>query len=230
MALRTRAHCRVETFGLADGSDWQAHDLVVSGTSTSFRVRRGGVPAGSFEVPLLGAYNVRNALAAIAVGAAVGLSTDTMTTSLRRFKGVRRRLQHRGTARGVAVYDDFAHHPTAIGETLAGVRSAARSGGSGRSSSRVRPPPAGVSSRRTLQGPCHGQIASSSRLCSDRRCRMPNACRPINSSQTSRPRASTRAISPAPMTSSAPCREKPGTATWSSSCRTAGSTTFIASC
>ena len=124
MALRTRAHCRVETFGLADGSDWQAHDLVVSGTSTSFRVRRGGVAAGSFEVPLLGAYNVRNALAAIAVGAAVGLSTDTMTTSLRRFKGVRRRLQHRGTARGVAVYDDFAHHPTAIGETLAGVRSA----------------------------------------------------------------------------------------------------------
>ena len=124
MALRTRAHCRVETFGLADGSDWQAHDLVVSGTSTSFRVRRGGVPVGSFEVPLLGAYNVRNALAAIAVGAAVGLSTDTMTTSLRRFKGVRRRLQHRGTARGVAVYDDFAHHPTAIGETLAGVRSA----------------------------------------------------------------------------------------------------------
>ena len=75
-------------------------------------------------MPLLGAYNVRNALAAIAVGAAVGLSTDTMTTSLRRFKGVRRRLQHRGTARGVAVYDDFAHHPTAIGETLAGVRSA----------------------------------------------------------------------------------------------------------
>jgi UDP-N-acetylmuramate: L-alanyl-gamma-D-glutamyl-meso-diaminopimelate ligase len=124
MALRTRAHCRVETFGLADGSDWQAHDLVVSGTSTSFWVRQGGVPAGSFEVPLLGAYNVRNALAAIAVGAAVGLSTDTMTTSLRRFKGVRRRLQHRGTARGVAVYDDFAHHPTAIGETLAGVRSA----------------------------------------------------------------------------------------------------------
>ena len=124
MALRTRAHCRVETFGVAAGSDWQAHNLVVGGTSTSFQVRRGGVPAGNFEVPLLGAYNVRNALAAIAVGAAVGLNTDTMATSLRRFEGVRRRLQHRGTARGVAIYDDFAHHPTAIGETLAGVRSA----------------------------------------------------------------------------------------------------------
>ncbi len=91
---------------------------------TTFSLRKGGSPAGAFELPLLGAYNVRNALAAIAVGAAVGLSTDTMAASLRRFKGVRRRMQHRGTVRGVAVYDDFAHHPTAIGETLAGVRSA----------------------------------------------------------------------------------------------------------
>ena len=124
MALRSRAHCRVETFGLAAGSDWQAHDLDVRDVATRFSVRRGGVPAGSFEVPLLGAYNVRNALAAIAIGAAVGLSTHTMAASLRRFKGVRRRMQHRGTVRGVAVYDDFAHHPTAIAETLAGVRAA----------------------------------------------------------------------------------------------------------
>jgi UDP-N-acetylmuramate: L-alanyl-gamma-D-glutamyl-meso-diaminopimelate ligase len=124
MTLRSRAHCRVETFGLAAGSDWQAHDLDVADMVTRFSVRRGGVPAGSFEVPLLGAYNVRNALAAIAVGAAVGLSTDTMAASLKRFKGVRRRMQHRGTVRGVAVYDDFAHHPTAIAETLAGVRAA----------------------------------------------------------------------------------------------------------
>jgi len=124
MALRSRAHCRVETFGLAAGSDWQAHDLDVRDVATRFSVRRGGVPAGSFEVPLLGAYNVRNALAAIAIGAAVGLSTHTMAASLRRFKGVRRRMQHRGTVGGVAVYDDFAHHPTAIAETLAGVRAA----------------------------------------------------------------------------------------------------------
>jgi UDP-N-acetylmuramate: L-alanyl-gamma-D-glutamyl-meso-diaminopimelate ligase len=124
MALRTRAHCRVETFGLSDGADWQAHDLRVGVASTTFSVRRAGSPTGTFEVPLLGAYNVRNALAALAVGAAVGLSLDTMAEGLRHFKGVRRRLQHRGTIRGVAVYDDFAHHPTAIAETLAGVRSA----------------------------------------------------------------------------------------------------------
>jgi UDP-N-acetylmuramate: L-alanyl-gamma-D-glutamyl-meso-diaminopimelate ligase len=124
LALKKGAHCRVETFGLSDGADWQAGDMRVTESSTTFTVRRGGTPIGIFELPLLGAYNVRNALAALAVGAAVGLNTDTMREGLRRFKGVRRRLEHRGTENGVMVYDDFAHHPTAIGETLAGVRSA----------------------------------------------------------------------------------------------------------
>jgi UDP-N-acetylmuramate: L-alanyl-gamma-D-glutamyl-meso-diaminopimelate ligase len=123
-ALAAIARCRVETFGLSDGADWQAHALRVDGSSTAFSLRRKGEPAGTFEVPLLGAYNVRNALAAIAVGSAVGLNLNTMAAGLRAFKGVRRRLQLRGTAGGVSVYDDFAHHPTAIGETLAGVRSA----------------------------------------------------------------------------------------------------------
>jgi UDP-N-acetylmuramate: L-alanyl-gamma-D-glutamyl-meso-diaminopimelate ligase len=122
--LRHKAHCRVETFGLANDADWQAYDLQVASTSTTFRVRRGGTSLGQFELPLLGAYNVRNALAALAVGAAVGLDLEALATSLRRFKGVRRRLELRGTVRGVSVYDDFAHHPTAIAETLAGVRSA----------------------------------------------------------------------------------------------------------
>jgi UDP-N-acetylmuramate: L-alanyl-gamma-D-glutamyl-meso-diaminopimelate ligase len=130
LALREGARCRVETFGLSGGADWQAYDIAVAPTSrtlvptTTFGVRRGGSPVGTFELPLLGAYNVRNALAALAVGAAVGLSPDTMIDALRSFKGVRRRLQHRGTVAGVAVYDDFAHHPTAIAETLDGIRSA----------------------------------------------------------------------------------------------------------
>ena len=105
LALRAKAHSRVETFGLAEDADWHAYDLEVAGASTRFKVRRAGSSAGAFELPLLGAYNVRNALAAIAVGAAIGLSTDTMAASLRRFKGVRRRLELRGTVRGVAVYD-----------------------------------------------------------------------------------------------------------------------------
>jgi UDP-N-acetylmuramate: L-alanyl-gamma-D-glutamyl-meso-diaminopimelate ligase len=123
-ALRAVARCPVETFGLSDGAGWQAHDLQIVGTSTQFSVRHAGTPLGKFEVPLLGAYNVRNALAAVAVGAAIGLSPDTIAQGLRLFKGVRRRMQLRGTADGVSVYDDFAHHPTAIAETLAGVRSA----------------------------------------------------------------------------------------------------------
>jgi UDP-N-acetylmuramate: L-alanyl-gamma-D-glutamyl-meso-diaminopimelate ligase len=124
LALRERAHCQVETFGVSEGAHWQAHDVRVDGVSTRFSLRRQGDPIGTFELPLLGTYNVRNALAAIAIGAAVGVNTDTLADGLRRFKGVRRRMQLRGTASGVAVYDDFAHHPTAIAETLAGVRSA----------------------------------------------------------------------------------------------------------
>jgi UDP-N-acetylmuramate: L-alanyl-gamma-D-glutamyl-meso-diaminopimelate ligase len=123
-ALAANARCKVETFGLSADADWQAHDLRVEEGSTRFNLRRAGESAGTFEVPLLGAFNVRNALAAMAVGGAVGLSPDTMAAGLRAFKGVRRRMQLRGVARGVSVYDDFAHHPTAIAETLAGVRSA----------------------------------------------------------------------------------------------------------
>lgn len=123
-ALAERAHCRVETFGVSNGADWQAHDLQVNGTTTTFSVRRSGDPIGTFVLPLLGTFNVRNALAALAVGAAVGLNTHTMAAALKSFKGVRRRMELRGTVSGVSVYDDFAHHPTAIAETLAGVRTA----------------------------------------------------------------------------------------------------------
>ena len=123
-ALAQTARCKVETFGLSESVDWQGHDLKIDAGVTHFGVRRGGTPIGLFEVPLLGAYNVRNALAAIAVGSAVGLNPDTIAEAFRRFKGVRRRMQLRGTVAGVAIYDDFAHHPTAIAETLAGVRSA----------------------------------------------------------------------------------------------------------
>jgi UDP-N-acetylmuramate: L-alanyl-gamma-D-glutamyl-meso-diaminopimelate ligase len=122
--LATAAHCRVETFGLDDGSDWQAHDLKPRQDGMTFSVRRKGSPIGTFEVPMLGAHNVRNALAAIAVGAAAGLSPQTAMEALKQFKGVRRRLQLRAQVDGVSVFDDFAHHPTAIAETLDGVRSA----------------------------------------------------------------------------------------------------------
>jgi UDP-N-acetylmuramate: L-alanyl-gamma-D-glutamyl-meso-diaminopimelate ligase len=123
-ALASVARCPVQTFGLSDGADWQAHTVRTAEASTTFGVRSKGTPVAQVELPLIGAYNVRNALAALAVGVAVGLNVDTVAQGLSRFKGVRRRMQLRGTAAGVAVYDDFAHHPTAIAETLAAVRSA----------------------------------------------------------------------------------------------------------
>ena len=69
-------------------------------------------------------HNVRNALAAIAVAHTVSIPAATMAEGLRQFKGVKRRLEIYGEAAGVTVYDDFAHHPTAIAETLAGLRAA----------------------------------------------------------------------------------------------------------
>ena len=119
------AKSRVETFGTADGarlagarprSGWERR--------RRFKVRRGGAPYGTFEVPLVGAHNVRNATAAIAIAAEVGIGAERAAEGLRRFAGVKRRLEVFGTAAGVTVYDDFAHHPTAVAETLAGLRAA----------------------------------------------------------------------------------------------------------
>jgi UDP-N-acetylmuramate: L-alanyl-gamma-D-glutamyl-meso-diaminopimelate ligase len=113
---------RVQTFGTADDAEWQAHDLEPVGAATRFKLRRGGSPFGVFEVPLVGAYNVRNATAAIAVATEVGISPARIAEGLLTFAGVKRRLEVVGVADGVTVYDDFAHHPTAVGETLAGLR------------------------------------------------------------------------------------------------------------
>jgi UDP-N-acetylmuramate: L-alanyl-gamma-D-glutamyl-meso-diaminopimelate ligase len=124
-ALVEKAHSRVETFGLGPGSDdmtWQAHDIVASGASTRFKVRRNRAPFAEFDLALLGLHNVRNAMAAIAVATDVGIGPERIGEALRTFAGIKRRLEVVGTAKGVTVYDDFAHHPTAVAETLAGLR------------------------------------------------------------------------------------------------------------
>jgi UDP-N-acetylmuramate: L-alanyl-gamma-D-glutamyl-meso-diaminopimelate ligase len=124
LALKTAARSRVETFGTSDGADWQAHDIEAVGAATRFKVRRNGTPFSTFEVPLVGEHNVRNALAALAVAAEAGVDSARSAEGLRGFLGVKRRLEVVGVAGGVTVYDDFAHHPTAVAETLAGLRRA----------------------------------------------------------------------------------------------------------
>ena len=120
----TTARSRVQTFGLDDGVDWQAHDLTPLTNGTRFKVRRNKTPFAEFELALVGAHNVRNALAAIAVATEVGVSPERIGEALRTFAGIKRRLEVVGRAAGVTVYDDFAHHPTAVAETLAALRSA----------------------------------------------------------------------------------------------------------
>ncbi len=121
-ALLNLAVSPVQTFGLADGATWQGANIVHQDGVTRFDVRREGEPFGRFESPLLGVHNVRNALAAIATGHFTGLDAATLAAGLRSFKGIKRRLETVGVARDVTVLDDFAHHPTAVHETLAALR------------------------------------------------------------------------------------------------------------
>jgi UDP-N-acetylmuramate: L-alanyl-gamma-D-glutamyl-meso-diaminopimelate ligase len=123
-ALVSAAFGIVQTFGLSDGAEWQARDLHAERGGTRFEVWRAGTRLGPAFMPMTGLHNVRNALAALAVAASRGVRFDVAVEGLAGFAGVKRRMELRGVVGGVAVYDDFAHHPTAIAETLRGVRSA----------------------------------------------------------------------------------------------------------
>jgi UDP-N-acetylmuramate: L-alanyl-gamma-D-glutamyl-meso-diaminopimelate ligase len=107
----------VERFGVEEG--WNSGDPDADG---GFEVRLQGRGLGRVRWDQAGEHSRMNALAAIAAARHAGVEPGAAIEALGRFKGVRRRLELRGTARGVAVYDDFAHHPTAIRLTLEGLR------------------------------------------------------------------------------------------------------------
>jgi UDP-N-acetylmuramate: L-alanyl-gamma-D-glutamyl-meso-diaminopimelate ligase len=146
-ALVPTAVSPVETFGLDELATWRASAIDHRDGLTRFDVLREGKPFGRFESPLLGVHNVRNALAAIAVGTRVGIPPETLAEGLRQFKGIKRRLETVGVAKGVTVLDDFAHHPTAVHETL----SALRTGYPGRRLWAVFEPRSASSCRRVFQ-------------------------------------------------------------------------------
>jgi UDP-N-acetylmuramate: L-alanyl-gamma-D-glutamyl-meso-diaminopimelate ligase len=109
---------RLETFGTSDDATWQARDISCVGELTHFRVVREGREWARFRTPLIGDFNVRNCLAVIIAADAWGIERETISDALATFKSVRRRAEVRGLERGVTVIDDFAHHPTAVRETL----------------------------------------------------------------------------------------------------------------
>jgi UDP-N-acetylmuramate: L-alanyl-gamma-D-glutamyl-meso-diaminopimelate ligase len=109
----------LERFGVDHG--WHAQ-AVEEGARHAFDVAFGGEVFGRLHLPLAGAHNRSNALAAVAAARHAGVAPVAAIEALQRFGGVRRRLEVRGAAGGVTVYDDFAHHPTAIETTIAGLR------------------------------------------------------------------------------------------------------------
>ena len=125
----------VELFHRNDG--WSIGPATPAAAAASghdrFELRHRGRPVGEVESPLTGEHNRSNAIAAIAAAVAYGVPTEAACSAVARFKGVKRRLQVRGEVNGVRVLDDFAHHPTAIATTIAGLRDQrAREGRTGR--------------------------------------------------------------------------------------------------
>lgn len=106
-------HCPVRHFGLGNDCDAQANQLLFSESGSTFRLG-----SAEFRIPMIGELNVRNALAALLMARYAGLSDEQIQAGFDTFEGIRRRMEIRGEVNGVTVIDDFAHHPTAIRETL----------------------------------------------------------------------------------------------------------------
>lgn len=116
------AFCRVERYGFSEGADWQIRNLTHDGGQTRWQVWRGGAMWAELEMSLAGEHNALNATAAAALASNQGIARDAIVTALRSFKSVKRRLEVRAEIVGVTIIDDFAHHPTAIRETLRALR------------------------------------------------------------------------------------------------------------
>ena len=110
----------VERFGFDPSLDWSARLIREDGSA--FAVRHHGTEIGEVHWPMLGRHNVLNGLAALAACHAVGVDVATVLPALGAFRSVKRRLEVIGQHDGITVYDDFAHHPTAIHTTLEGLR------------------------------------------------------------------------------------------------------------
>jgi UDP-N-acetylmuramate: L-alanyl-gamma-D-glutamyl-meso-diaminopimelate ligase len=113
---------QIETFGTCAEARWRARDIDYSEGMTRFSVDRDGATWAEFQTPLIGDFNVRNCLAAIIAADAWGIERQVIAQALATFKSVRRRCEVRGEVNGVTIIDDFAHHPTAVRETLAALR------------------------------------------------------------------------------------------------------------
>jgi len=114
----------VRRYGRREGSHWRLGPIRVDPPWTTFDVLKTGSRFARFRTRLIGTHNLLNALAGIAVADHLGISAAALTGALETFEGIRRRQEIRGEKRGIVVMDDFAHHPTAVRETIAAVKAA----------------------------------------------------------------------------------------------------------
>jgi UDP-N-acetylmuramate: L-alanyl-gamma-D-glutamyl-meso-diaminopimelate ligase len=111
-----------EGFAREGGAPWTARAAAGTDDGSDFEVLHDGAVAGRVRWGLIGGHNVDNALAAIAAARHAGVPVEVSCSALGEFRGIKRRMELRGETRGVRVYDDFAHHPTAIATTVDGLR------------------------------------------------------------------------------------------------------------
>jgi UDP-N-acetylmuramate: L-alanyl-gamma-D-glutamyl-meso-diaminopimelate ligase len=117
LTLRAKCPAPLKTVGLGPTNDFRIQITATKPDSTAFTLN--GEP---FEVPMVGEFNARNAAMCVCAARFGGLSDHEIRAGLSNFLGVRRRQQERGAAHGITIIDDFGHHPTAIRETLRGLR------------------------------------------------------------------------------------------------------------
>jgi UDP-N-acetylmuramate: L-alanyl-gamma-D-glutamyl-meso-diaminopimelate ligase len=117
-----KAFCPIERYGASDRADWKIANLKLGADRTSWSVLHDRKPWADFEFPLGGEYNVWNATAAAALAASYGISKDVIAKALATFRSVKRRLEVKAEINGITIIDDFAHHPTAIEQTIRALR------------------------------------------------------------------------------------------------------------
>jgi UDP-N-acetylmuramate: L-alanyl-gamma-D-glutamyl-meso-diaminopimelate ligase len=121
-SLGKKLFTRLETFGTCEDAKWQAREIRYADGMTHFKVFREGAAWADFQTPIIGEFNVRNCLAVIIAADAWGADRKAIGAALATFQSVRRRCEVRGEVNGVTIIDDFAHHPTAVRETLFALR------------------------------------------------------------------------------------------------------------
>jgi UDP-N-acetylmuramate: L-alanyl-gamma-D-glutamyl-meso-diaminopimelate ligase len=121
-AVLEAAACRVARYGASADAHWRLNDVAIEPPFTAFSVSHGDTPLGRFRTRLMGRHNLANLLAAIATAHDLGVPAEALIQGAETFSGVRRRQEVRGIEGEITVLDDFAHHPTAVRETVAAVK------------------------------------------------------------------------------------------------------------